>query len=444
MLPTFFPRHLWPLSSHFFRQRLCLGEFDLTDLARRLGTPLYIYDLATLDHAISAYRHGLRAWPGPSLIAYASKAWLSLPLAQLLARRGLGFDVVSEGELAVVLRAGAAPARIHLHGNNKSPDLLARAVDAGVGHIVVDNLHELTLLERMQPPAPLDLWLRLNPEREADTHAYRQTGHAASKFGMTREEAEVAIRRMAAAPHLRLTGLHAHIGSQFFGLEPLFETIDRLVALAAWVHEQGLGTIGFLSPGGGLGAPSHPDDPAPRLAETVREISAYAARAWRQRLAAPHPVFVLEPGRELIARAGLALYTVGAIRERAGLRIVAVDGGMSDNIRPALYGARYTALLAGAPLAPPAGPARIVGPLCESGDFLIDRIELPEVRPGDVLALPMSGAYQLSMASNYNGALRPGVWLHARGALHPLQRRETVDDLLHRDIPLPFTNDPAS
>ena len=434
---TAFPRYLWPLSAHFFQKRLFLGGRDLGEAARSLGTPLYIYDLATIDHAISAYQHGLRAWPGPSLVTYASKAWLSLPLVQLLARRGLGFDVVSLGELEIAQRGGADPRGIHLHGNNKSPDLLARAADAGLGAIVVDNLHELSLLEAMTPPAVQSLWLRLNPDQTPETHAYRQTGHEGSKFGLSWAEAQDAARRIARTPHLRLTGLHAHIGSQFFQLTPLFRAIDRLVDLAAWVEAEGLGDIRFLSPGGGLGVPYHPQDPTIRLVDAVEELSSYAARAWRARMGDSFPTLVLEPGRSLIARAGVALYTVGAIRHlTSGERIIAVDGGMSDNIRPALYGARYTAALARAPLAAAIGPARVVGPLCESGDFLIQHIDLPEVQPGDILAVPVSGAYHLSMASNYNGMLRPGVYLHARGTLIPMQRRETVADLYRRDVPL--------
>lgn len=437
MRPTSFPRHLWPLSLHRYRGRLSLGDHDLEALARKLGTPLYLYDLATLDHAIAAYRHGLRAWPGPSRITYAAKAWLSLPLVQLLARRGLGFDVVSEGELAIVLHGGADPRGVHLHGNNKSPELLTRAVDAGVGAIVVDNLHELALLETMHPPTPLALWLRLNPDLKANTHAYRQTGHRGAKFGLSPEEARIAARRIARTPHLRLVGLHTHIGSQIFDLAPLFRAIDRLVALAAWIQSQGLGEIRNLSPGGGLGVPYHPHDPSPELAIQVHRLSAYAAQTWRTQVDTPYPTLVLEPGRSLIARAGIALYTVGAVRHLSqGARILAVDGGMSDNIRPALYGARYTAALAHAPLSPAVGPARIVGPLCESGDFLIDRIELPDVHARDILVVPVSGAYHLSMASNYNGMLRPAVYLHARGQLLPMQRRETVADLMRRDVPI--------
>jgi len=436
MRPTDFPRHLWPLGIHFFRSRLYLGRYDLTDLARQLGTPVYIYDAATIDHAISAYRHGLRAWPGPGLITYASKAWLSTPIARFLARRGLGLDVVSPGELAMGLKGGFDAARLHLHGNNKSPDLLQRGVDAGVGAIVVDNLHELHLLEGMTPPRPVTLWLRLNPDLLAPTHVYRQTGHYGSKFGLTREEALEAARRIAASPHLRLTGLHVHIGSGIFDLAPVLASVESLVDVASAIEEAGWGEIEVISPGGGLGAPYTPDDPAIPLHDLARRLCAGTAAVWRRRHGGPYPTLVLEPGRSLIARSGVALYTVGAIRRLMdGARIIAVDGSMSDNIRPALYGARYTAALAHNPLGDPIGPARIVGPLCESGDFLIEAINMPAAHPQDVLVIPVSGAYHLSMASNYNGVLRPAVWLHHRGDLILMQRRETIDDLMRRDNP---------
>ena len=437
MNPTNFPRHLWPLSAHFFQKRLFLGKYDLADLGQQLETPVYLYDAATIDHAISAYRHGLSAWPGPGLITYASKAWLSLPIAQFLARRGLGLDVVSMGEMTMGLRGGFEAAMLHVHGNNKRPELLQRAAAAGVGGIAVDNLYELGLLEAMNPPKPLKLWLRMNPDLLAPTHAYRQTGHHGSKFGMARDEALTAARRIAASPHLRLTGLHVHIGSQIFELGPMFEAIDRLMALAVRVEEAGWGSIEALSPGGGLGVPYHPDDPAIPLHALAQQLCAHAADSWRRQHGGPHPTLVLEPGRSLIARSGVALYTVGAVRHLDdGRRIVAVDGGMNDNLRPALYGVRYTAALTGDPLGDAIGPARIVGPLCESGDFLIENILLPEVHPGDVLAIPVSGAYHLSMASNYNGMLRPAVYLHTPENLLPIQRRETIDDLLRRDIPL--------
>jgi len=439
MRPNDFPRHLWPLSAHFYRNRLFLGDNDLSDLSQRLQTPTYIYDAATIDHAISAYRHGLSAWPGPGLITYASKAWLSLPLAQFLARRGIGLDVVSLGELAIGLRGGFDAAMLHLHGNNKSSALLQQAVTASVGAIVIDNLHDLHLLESMTPSDPVTVWLRLNPNLLAPTHAYRQTGHHGSKFGLAWDEALAAAQRIAACGHLRLRGLHTHIGSQIFELGPVRASVDRLIALAVAIEQGGWGRIEALSPGGGLGVPSHPQDPAIPLTKLVTALSAHAAVSWQKHHGGPHPTLILEPGRSLIARSGVALYTVGAIRHLDdGGRIIAVDGGMSDNLRPALYGARYSATLPRNPLGAPVGPARIVGPLCESGDFLIESVDLPEAHPGDALAIPVSGAYHLSMASSYNGSLRPAAWLHTPQGLIPMQRRETIDDLLRRDAPLPL------
>ncbi|NUQ38887.1 MAG: diaminopimelate decarboxylase [Caldilineales bacterium] len=435
-LHTTFPRHLWPITAHLREGALWLDGHKLLDVVRQAGSPLYLYDAATFDHAVAAYRRGLRAWPGPSRLSYAAKAWLTLPTAQLLHRRGLGLDLVSEGELAMALAAGFPVAHIHLHGNNKSPRLLQLALQRGVGAIVLDNLHELALITALatEGHSPIDLWLRLNPDILAPTHHYRQTGHAGAKFGLSLEEAWEAAARIHRSPRLRLTGLHTHIGSQIFDQAPLLAAAQRLIALAAELRQAGH-EIAFLCPGGGLGAPYHPDDPHLPLTPAVEGIARYCAAAW----SAYHgdtalPTLVLEPGRSLIARAGVALYSVGHIRTRpGGERIIAVDGGMADNPRPALYGVRYSACLAHAPLAAPLGPARIVGPLCESGDVLIDAIDLPAARSGDILALPMSGAYHLSMASNYNAFLLPPVYWLEQGRLSLLQRRQTAADLWHRD-----------
>lgn len=436
--PSSFPRHLWPLTAHLRGGALWLDGRPVADLARQVGTPLYLYDAATLDHAVAAYRRGLRAWPGPSRLSYAAKAWLTLPTAQLLRRRRLGLDVVSEGELAIAAAAGFPAAHIHLHGNNKSLPLLRLAAQAGAGAIVLDNLPELALLEGLDS-GPIDLWLRINPDILAPTHHYRQTGHAGAKFGLSREEAHAAADRIRRHPRLRLTGLHTHIGSQIFDLAPLLAAAEHLIALAAALRRAGHERIAFLCPGGGLGAAYHPDDPRLSLAPAVERIARHCAAAWVGHHGdVPLPTLVLEPGRSLIARAGVALYSVGSIRRRPdGERIIAIDGGMADNPRPALYGARYSACLAHAPLAAAEGPARIVGPLCESGDVLIDAISLPPVQAGDILALPMSGAYHLSMASNYNAFLLPPVYWLEQGRLHLLQRRQTPADLLHRDLPLP-------
>lgn len=439
-----FPFHLWPLSAHLRRGRLHLRGIDLAAWAVETGTPAYLYDAATLDEAVAAYRHGLASWPGPSLLTYAGKAWLSRPLAQALHRRRLGLDVVSEGELGIAAAAGFPFDLIHLHGNNKAPTLLRQAIRQPIGAIVVDNLDELDLLERLaaeqagDQPAPL--WLRLNPNLLAPTHRFRQTGHHGAKFGLSSGEALAAAERIRRHPNLHLSGIHTHIGSQIFDLEPFLAACDHLIAFAAGLHQTGHETLHYLCPGGGLGQPYHPADAHLNVAQAANRIASHCAAAWTHyNSGAAFPTLVLEPGRSLIARAGVALYTVGAVRHLGdGSRIVAVDGSMADNIRPALYGARYTACLPNAPQGAPRGPVRIVGPLCESGDILIEDLPLPAVRPGDILAVPVSGAYHLSMASNYNATLFPPVyWLEA-GRLSLIQRRQTVADLLQRDLPLPI------
>jgi len=437
-----FPLHLWPLTAHFYRQRLYLRHLDLAEVAMELGTPLYLYDATTCDEAIAAYRRGMREWPGEARLAYAAKAWLTLAMAQFLDRRNVSLEVVSEGELAIAEAAGFPPERIHVHGNNKSPALLRRALELGVGAIVLDNLDELDRLEVLAAAQALTtsqaVWLRLNPDLIAPTHPYRQTGHYGAKFGLSYEEALRAGTRIARHPDLKLVGVHVHIGSQMFDLDPILAACERLIDLATDLHRQGH-IIRFLSPGGGLGQPYHPDDPRMDLVQAVERIVHHSAEVWRQRNGhLEPPTLVLEPGRSLVARAGVALYTVGSVRHLAdGSRIIAVDGGMADNIRPALYGARYTACLPARPLAPPLGPCRVVGPLCESGDVLITAVDLPEVRPGDVLAVPVSGAYQLSMASNYNASLAPPVYWLEDDHLLLIQRRQRPADLLQRDLPLP-------
>jgi len=439
MDPTAFPSHLWPVSARIQRGQLYLGSHNLVELANQWGTPLYIYDAATFDDAIGAYRRGLRAWPGEKRVAYAAKAWFNLPFAQVLRNRGLDLDLVSEGELGIARAAGYPPGRVHLHGNNKIATLLKMAIDWGIGSVAVDNLHELSLLEELartdcQVP---DLWLRLNPHLLAPTHPYRQTGHAGSKFGLNREEAMGAALRIHHHPHLHLTGLHTHIGSQIFDLEAMLQAIDELIKLATALRAEGLKPIQFLCPGGGLGVPYHPHDPHLDLAQAVDRIASHGADVWAKHTKEPPPTLVLEPGRSLVARAGIALYRIGAIRHlQDGTRIAATDGSMADNPRPALYGARYSACLPRHPLSPPSGPVRIVGPLCESGDFLIESVDLPEFEAGDIIAIPVAGAYQLSMASNFNATLLPPVYWLEDNKWHCFQRRQTLSDLIQRDVAL--------
>lgn len=406
---------------------LTIAGLALRPLAEKYGTPLYLYDAKTVREQARGLREELdQHYPGRFEITYAAKAYLSVGLARQLAAMDLGVDVVSLGELYAARRGGFAPGRVHLHGNNKSEDELAAALDWGVQAIVVDSLEELELLENMAATVEKEarIWLRISPGVKVDSHSYLQTAHHTSKFGLTTEggQAAEAIRRARSSRWLRLSGLHTHLGSQIFELEPYREAVARLAALAeetGFVPEE-------LSPGGGWGVPYLPDLPASDPAEWVRAVSE-AVQAEFGRRGWPLPRLVIEPGRWMVARAGVALYTVGTTKTAGdGTRFVAIDGGMADNPRPALYQARYTACLAECPDAEPAQKVNLVGRFCESGDQLIPEIWLPEVSRGDLMVVPVSGAYQLSMASNYNLTPRPAVLWLEEGQVEVLQQRERL------------------
>jgi diaminopimelate decarboxylase len=437
---------LWPLGARRDgRGDLWLGGCAVSALAQTYGTPLYIFDENTLRTHAQAYRAALqRHYQGSSQTAYASKAYLSVALAQLFDEEGLDLDVVSGGELDVARQAGFPAARIHFHGNNKSPAELTHALEVGIGRIVVDNFYELETLAALaarRGGEPARIWLRLSPGIQAHTHAHIQTGHEDTKFGFSIHsgDAERAVAQAMAAPGLDLVGLHSHIGSQIYETDALAAAVTRLMAFAAEMGTQYGFVLAELSPGGGWGVPMVETDPAAPIDAYVAALSAALTDACAATgLALPH--LVLEPGRSLVAQAGVAVYTVGARKEVPGIRTyVSVDGGMADNIRPALYGASYTAL------AIPQGAATVnteeevvtlAGRFCESGDVLIRDIRLPRLHPGDLVAIPMAGAYTLAMASNYNLAPRPAVLLVKDGAARVMQRRETLVDLTVRDMPL--------
>jgi diaminopimelate decarboxylase len=370
--------------------------------------------------------------------AYASKAFLCTAIAALFAEEGLDLDVVSGGELYVALSAGFPAERIHFHGNNKPERALAEALRAGVGRLVVDNFHELEMLKQladaMRRP-PVAIWLRLAPGVQAHTHAHIQTGQEDTKFGFSiaSGDAERAVSVAMAAPQLALLGLHAHIGSQIYEPEALAEAAGRLIGFAAQMRDRHGFTLQELSPGGGWGVPMVDSDPAAPIERYVAHIAGAVTVSCRAAgLALPH--LVLEPGRSLVARAGVALYTVGARKEIPGVRTyVAVDGGMADNIRPALYGAQYAAEIVGQHDGRPQEVVTIAGCFCESGDILIRDITLPQPQAGDVLAVPMAGAYTLAMASNYNLTPRPAAVMVRDGMARLIQRRETYADLLSRN-----------
>jgi diaminopimelate decarboxylase len=410
-----------------------VGGCDLVELARRHGTPLYVYDEATVRQRSSEY---VAAMGDGGQVLYSAKAFASPQFLRVVAEEGLGLDVVSAGELHLALRSDFPRDRIHFLGNNKSVEDLEAAYAAGAT-IVIDGDHEFELLRDVVPEgrrAPV--MLRLSPGVKPDTHDHISTGQLDSKFGFSvesgaaRRAVEVALKH----PRLELVGLHSHIGSQIFALGAYEQAMEIMLGLVAELRDALDYQPRKLGAGGGLGiAYTHDDDPpTPRhFVETVRH--AMVAGCARRDLKVPQ--LVVEPGRSIAGPAGMALYSVGSIKDIPGVRrYVAVDGGMGDNIRPKLYGARYEAFLASDPDRATDGKVTIAGKYCESTDILISDIAMPPLKSGDVIAVPAAGAYCLAMASNYNGMPRPEVLMLRDGEARVMRRRETLDDLLTAEI----------
>jgi diaminopimelate decarboxylase len=396
---------------------LALGGIRAAALAREFGTPLVVYDEATLRAHAQAYR---AAAPG-ALVAYGTKAFPSVAVLALLAEEGLGADVSTVGELEFALRAGIGGERLVVHGNNKEDELLRRAVEAQA-LIVLDSLDEL---ERVQALGAARFLIRVTPGIEADTHEAVKTAHHGSKFGLPPEDAVEAVRRLPDSE-----GLHVHVGSQLLHFGASLMTVDWIAQFAARLRAELDWTPRVIDLGGGLGVRHVLEEPSFTIGEFVGGLVGELQRAFHLQ-GLPPTALVLEPGRSLVSRAGVTLYTVGSVkRASAATTYVTVDGGMSDNPRPAMYNARYTAVLANRAAEAPAEAYAIAGKHCESGDVLIERVELPEPRRGDVLAVPVTGAYTLAMSSTYNAVPRPAAVLVGDGAARLIRRRETVDDLL--------------
>ena len=422
---------------------ISISGYQLDELAETYGTPLYLYDENTIASAVSDYHRALKKYyPAKSGITYAGKAFLTLAMAQWVKNEGLVLDCTGAGELYIAAAANVDRKQILVHGVNKNPEDLDAAL-AQAGIIVIDNLTELNHLitafhvskaARIEGPMP-ELWLRLRPGIAVDTHEYRQTGQEDSKFGMNPKEALSAIR-LCQENRLPLTGLHFHLGSHFHDPSPLGTALDTVLNLIHLAKDKTGWQPQYLSPGGGWGVPYHEDDlPHPDSEAYIAFIANTLITGCQQR-GLNLPQLQIEPGRSIVGPAGVAIYRVGAVKYTSDRRWLMIDGGIADNPRPALYGARYTALPVVNPNRPLQGPAWLGGPYCESGDILIHDIPMADIRPGEYIAIPVSGAYQLSMGSNYNGARRPAViWLDAKGP-HIIQRRETLDDLLRRDSAL--------
>ena len=410
-----------------------VGGCDLIDLARRHGTPLYVYDEATVRQRAAEY---VSAMAGGGQVLYSAKAFASPHFLRVVAEEGLGLDVVSAGELHLALRSGFPRDRIHFLGNNKSVEDLESAYRAGAT-IVIDGEHEFDLLQEVVPQGErTPVMLRLSPGVKPDTHDHISTGQLDSKFGFSIESgaARRAVEHALQHPRLELVGLHSHIGSQIFALGAYKQAMEIMLDLLVTLRDELDFQPRKLGAGGGLGIAytRNDDPPTPRyFVETVRH--ALAAGCAQRGLKVPQ--LVVEPGRSIAGPAGMALYTVGSIKDIPGVRrYVAVDGGMGDNIRPKLYGARYEAYLASAPERRPEGKVTIAGKYCESTDILITDIEMPRLQSGDVIAVPAAGAYCLAMASNYNGMPRPEVLMLRDGDARVMRRRETLDDLLTAEV----------
>ena len=418
---------VYPLGSRVNERRhLEVGGCDVVEVAAEFGTPAYIYAEEDIRARARSYLDAFRARTNDFEVLYASKAAPITAIYRLCADEGLSVDVASGGELHMALGAGLDPARVYMHGNNKTEAELRYAVEAGVGHLIVDSFGEIARLDALLD-RPQDVLIRVTPGILPSTHSYVQTGGLDSKFGFGLEDglAARAIAEVRSSRHLRLVGLHAHIGSQIFELEPYAAAIEALAGLVDGEWE-----CRILNVGGGLGIAYTSADQPPSI-DSYAEVKVGGV----QRVFDPVPRILVEPGRSLVGNAGVTAYEVGTVKEIPGVRTyLSVDGGMSDNLRPMLYGARYEAIVANRAGDAPNTLATVAGMHCESGDILIRDAMLADPRPGDILVTPATGAYGYAMASNYNGVPRPPVVFCKDGDARLVVRRETYEDLTARDV----------
>ena len=416
---------------------LNIGGCNTLDLANEYGTPLYVFDEDTIRNRCRSFVQEFQKRVPETQVVYASKAYINPVLVKILSEEGLGLDVVSGGELAVAIAGGLSTTHVYFHGNNKTPQELREAVQQGIGRIVVDSFHELQLLHEISGELgkKQEILVRVSPGIDPHTHAYTTTGIIDSKFGFSIQtgHAAIAVRDALQAPNLELKGLHFHLGSPIFELEPYQAATDLVLRFAAQFREEGW-TIQEFSPGGGFAIAYTRNDKPPEVSDYAEAITS-TLKATSAELDIPLPRLIIEPGRSIIGPSGVALYRIGAIKEIPGIRkYVSVDGGMGDNIRPALYQAAYEVCSAGKMNQEADDLVTIAGKYCESGDILASDVLLPSVTSGDVLAIPASGAYCPSMASNYNLNPRPPIVLVKDGTSSLMRRRETYQDMMLCDV----------
>lgn len=418
---------------------LSIGGADLKEIAEKYGTPVYVMDEQNIRENMRMYKNAIDScYNSNGLILYASKAMCCKRMYKIANEEGLGADVVSGGELYTALKAGFPAKKIYFHGNNKTEDEMKFALESGVGRFVADNFEELEALNRLckETDKTADILLRIKPGIDAHTHSFVRTGQIDSKFGFALEtgEAEEAVRRAMALENINLVGVHCHIGSQIFELEPFKLAADVMLEFMFKMKKSYAAEMDELDLGGGFGIKY-------TEADTPLDYGAYIAavsdtlRISAERLGMKLPKIIMEPGRSIVAPAGLTVYTVGSVKEIPNIRTyVSVDGGMGDNPRYILYNSEYDALLVENSDGEKIKPVTIVGKCCESGDILIDSISMPEIKPGDLLAVLATGAYNYSMASNYNRIPRPPVVMVNGKRIYLAVKRESYEDLIRNDL----------
>ncbi|HWI50372.1 MAG TPA: diaminopimelate decarboxylase [Rummeliibacillus sp.] len=432
--------HLYGTQTITENNHLSIGSVDTVELAKTYGTPLFVYDIALFRKRARGFIDTFKNASVSAQVAYASKAFSSVAIYQVAAQEGLSVDVVSGGELYTALQAGVPSEKIHFHGNNKSLHELEFAFESKIGCIVIDNFYEIDLLKKLSAKRKqkMHVLIRVTPGVEAHTHDFITTGQSDSKFGfdLSNGQADAAFKALFNDPYLELQGMHCHIGSQIFDTAAFRLAAKKLTdKMGEWQEHYQFHTT-VLNLGGGFGIRYTEEDaplqPAVYVDDMIKTVKQEA-----EKLKLPMPEIWIEPGRSLVGDAGTTLYTIGSQKEVPNTRkYLAVDGGMSDNIRPALYDAKYDGAIANKMSHPATETYTIAGKLCESGDKLIENINLPEAEPNDILATFCTGAYGYSMASNYNRIPRPAVVFVENGEHQLVVKRESYEDLVKLDLPL--------
>jgi diaminopimelate decarboxylase len=414
-----------------------IGNIDTVDLVKDFGTPLWVIDEQGFRQNCRDIKQAFSRL-GQSMVIYASKTLCTTAICKIVAQEGLGLDVVSGGELYTAIKAGFPVEKIYFHGNNKSREETIMAVEAGIGRIIVDNFYELKLLDEIckELGKKQDILLRITPGVEAHTHEYIQTGQIDSKFGFTLPDGQAmeGVKEAISLDNVRLVGLHCHIGSQIFAMQSFQHATSIMMDFIAEIKKSSGYEIVELDMGGGFGIYYYPGDEPPAAEDWANAVM-LTVESKAKELGLTTPMVIVEPGRSIAGPAGVTLYTAGSVKEVKGIRkYLAVDGGMGDNPRPALYGSKYTAIVANRANETTVEKISIAGKCCESGDMLIWDCDLPPVVAGDIIAVFATGAYNYTMSSNYNRLPRPAMVLVNNGSADLIIKRESYEDLIRNDL----------